>query len=139
MDSRPEAAEQEAVIAWARLSEARWPELRHLIAIPNGEHRAKHVAIRLQRQGVRPGVSDLFLPVPRVGADGRLYLGLWLEMKRRDKASALSVEQVQWMMAMDEYGYRTAVAAGSDKALAVLQEYLSMRRINGCSIRVAQQ
>lgn len=71
-----EHGEQVSLIAWAKENEAKWPELRWLFAIPNGGLRAKATARKLQLEGVKPGVSDLFLPAPRGG-----HHGLWIEMK----------------------------------------------------------
>src|ERR1041385_8805282 len=61
-----EYQEQMALFEWTRLHESHEPRLSLLFCIPNGELRDKRTAAKLERMGVRPGVSDLFLSVPRI-------------------------------------------------------------------------
>lgn len=72
-----EHGEQTALFQWAALNFKHAPELRMMFAIPNGGERNKIVASRLVAEGVRTGVPDVFLAVPRAG-----YCGLFIEMKR---------------------------------------------------------
>lgn len=73
-----EAAHQTALFCWAVLPEQqeKYPELKLMFHIPNGGTRNKAEAGRLKAQGVKPGVPDIFLPVPK----GQ-YAGLFIEMK----------------------------------------------------------
>lgn len=70
---------QVALIEWANLNLGRYPELKWLFAIPNGGLRNKAQAGKLKAEGVKAGVADLCLPVPRRG-----YNGLWIELKFGD-------------------------------------------------------
>lgn len=81
-----EAQHQAAVIKWTQQPAIRsqWPELALLHHIPNGGTRDPVEAKHLKQQGVKNGVPDLCLPVPR----GR-YHGLYIEMKRRTGLPAL--------------------------------------------------
>lgn len=72
----PESVEQKLVVEWARRAECTWPEIALLHHIPNGGQRDKAVAAKLKTEGVKAGVPDLCLPVPR----GK-YHGLYIEMK----------------------------------------------------------
>lgn len=95
----------------------KYPELEYLFAIPNGGQRNRATAGKLKAEGVKPGVSDLFLPVPR----GRFH-GLWIEMKYgMNKPTA---EQLAWMDAMRRFGYRCEVCWSADEAWTVIEEYL---------------
>ena len=73
-----EAQHQANVIKWTQQPAIRrqWPELALLHHIPNGGTRDPIEAKHLKQQGVKSGVPDLFLPVPR----GK-YHGLYIEMK----------------------------------------------------------
>ena len=54
----------------------RYPELEWLHAVPNGGFRHAATAGRMKAEGVKGGVPDVSLPVPRGG-----YHGLYIEMK----------------------------------------------------------
>lgn len=111
--------EQALVVAWADALAPSVPELRMLFAIPNGGARSKAVAGKLKAEGVRPGVSDLFLSVPK-----GCYHGLYIEMKAI--SGRASDEQKAWIAAAREYGYRAEVCFGADAAWAVICEYLGI-------------
>ena len=73
-----EDSHQIALMAWANDSETRkiYPELEWLFHIPNGGSRHKIEAGKLKAMGVKPGVPDLALLVPKGP-----YNGLFIELK----------------------------------------------------------
>lgn len=73
-----ESGHQEALFNWAGYNMQRMPELEYLHHVPNGGKRDKATAIALKRQGVKAGVPDVVLPVPR----GE-YHGLYIELNDR--------------------------------------------------------
>ena len=75
--SGTEHAHQAALFAWCALNVDKYPELKWFHAIPNGGLRDKITASKLKAEGVKPGVSDTFLPVKRPP-----YSGLYIEMKK---------------------------------------------------------
>lgn len=109
--------EQVAVMRWAAAHLAQFPELELLHAIPNGGHRAAATAAALKAEGVKPGVSDLFLPVARQG-----FHGLYIEMKAAD--GTLRAEQRQFLDAVRAQGYRAEVCKTAAPAIALLSAYL---------------
>lgn len=113
-----EAAEQMLVFQWAEWMLGKWPELEHLYHCPNGGSRNPVEAARLKAQGVKAGVPDLFLPVPRVG-----YHGLYIEMKRQ-KGGRVSDDQKDWIAFLTAQGYRTAVCKGAEEAIREITQYL---------------
>lgn len=123
-----EDLEQELVMRWANGQATNWPELALLHHVPNGGLRGKCQAAALKRQGVKPGVPDLCLPVARGG-----YHGLYVEMKRRD-GGRVSSEQKAWLAALHAQGYSVAVAEGHEQAIAVLKDYLAA---DGCELETA--
>lgn len=92
-----------------------------LIHIPNGGSRKNaYEGWRLKEQGVRAGVSDLFLPVPRNG-----FHGLWLEFKAAPpNNAALSTSQKEWLDLMRGQGYQALHCLGVAAAMEALRSYL---------------
>lgn len=113
-----ESEEQKQVIRWAELQSHAMPELRLLHHIPNEAKRSPALAARLKAEGMKSGVPDLFLPVPRGG-----YHGLFVEMKRRH-GGTVSDAQREWLAALTEQGYRATVCKGAVEAIDTIKEYL---------------
>ena len=112
-----EHGEQVSLIAWAKENEAKCPQLKWLMAIPNGGLRNKATARKLQLEGVRPGVSDLFLPVGCAS-----YHGLWIEMKvGRNKPTK---DQQEFQYAMRAAGYAVATCWSFESARNIIAMYL---------------
>lgn len=118
-----EHQEQAALFAWRELAKGRHPGLELLLAIPNGGDRHPAVAAKLKAEGVRAGVPDLCLPVPR----GRFH-GLWIELKAPGgpglRKGALSPEQRAWLADLDANGYKAVACWGWEAARNVIVEYL---------------
>ena len=113
-----EAQEQRALFDWAAYAQNRWPELGLLYHIPNGGSRDPREAHNLRMQGVKPGVPDICLPVPRNG-----YAALYIEMKRKS-GGVLSDNQRVWLKALNRAGNRAVVCKGFDEARTEILEYL---------------
>jgi hypothetical protein len=112
-----EHAEQVALFTWARYQTVHIPELSLLHAIPNGGHRHIAVASRMKAEGVRAGVPDICLPVPRGG-----YHGLYLEMKFGK--NTVSAAQQRWLTRLAAQGYATVVCYGFEEAQSAILAYL---------------
>lgn len=116
---RSEATEQETVIQWCGWHERKHPELKLIFHIPNGGSRNTAEAANLKRQGVKAGVPDLCLPVPKSG-----YHGLYIEMKYGKNKT--TEKQEEWLKALWEQGYYVAVCYGAEEAEQVIARYLQM-------------
>ena len=115
-----EHQEQAAVIAWWRLACKGYglPEFA-LFAIPNAAKRSYALASYLKAEGLRAGIPDLFLSLPRP-----LFLksGLFIEMKiHPNKPTAAQQEALLWL---DRVGYTTVVCYSADQAIAAIKGYL---------------
>ena len=115
--SLTEAQEQQAVVEWALYNVNNYPCLKWFHHIPNGGRRDKREAVKLKKQGVKAGVSDLHLPFPNKG-----YHGLYIEMKSEN--GRLSEKQAEFLEDMASYGFKTAVCFCAEAAIEVLEEYL---------------
>lgn len=112
-----EAQEQRFLFQWAGYAEQKYPELKLLHHVPNGGKRDARVAANLKKEGVKAGVPDIVLPVPRCG-----YCGLYIELKvGKNKTSS---KQNEWIKALREQGYFVEVCYGWDKAREVIEKYL---------------
>ena len=115
-----ESEEQQALFSWARLSERTYPELALLVHIPNGGYRNMSEAVRFKREGVKRGFPDILLPVARGG-----YHSLAIELKRI-RGSSTSPEQKQWINALSEQGWKTAICKGWVEARDLIIKYLEL-------------
>jgi hypothetical protein len=116
-----EYSEQCCLMQLAALYQTRVPELRLLFHVPNGGHRDIRVAARLKRAGVKAGVPDLHLPVPR----GEHH-GLWIELKREQGGSVQDTQR-WWSEQLREQGHRVEVCKGHKAAWAILEDYLGVK------------
>ena len=115
----PEATAQQQVFEWALINRHKWPDLDMMFHIPNGGSRHPIEAANLKRQGVKAGVPDIFLPVPR-----KIYHGLFIEMKAGKNKTTTA--QDGWIDALLAQGYAVAVCRGFDNAIAIIIEYLNL-------------
>jgi len=111
---------QYTVMQWSLAVRQKYPELRLLFHIPNGRSRDKAEAANFKRAGVKPGVPDLCLPVPR----GR-YHGLYIEMKTEKGAE--SKEQRWWREELTAQGYFSTVCHGWKSAVKTIEWYLNLK------------
>lgn len=107
------------VINWSILHRAEYPDLKLLHAVPNGGNRDPIEGKHLQAEGVKPGVPDLDLPVPR----GK-YHGLRLEMKT--ETGRTSPAQEWWIEELNRQGYFCEVCHGWESAIRVIRWYMEM-------------
>lgn len=117
MQRLPIATTAGEVVEVTRLSEV-------LLWIPNGVGKLKpQVAAKMKAQGIRPGVPDLFLPIP-VGQ----FHGLWIELKAAPpQRSTISELQLEWLRRLQRCGYAATVCRGWVEAKDALVAYLGGR------------
>lgn len=116
-----EAQHQTAVIKWSQQPHirARYPELALLFHIPNGGTRDSVEGKHLKQQGVKKGVPDLCLPVPK-----GIYHALYIEMKT-EKGRTTS-DQEWWGNSLLLQGNMWEVCHGWESAVRVLEWYLNL-------------
>ena len=95
-----------------------YPRIKALtLHIPNGGYRNPIEAKNLRKQGVLPGVPDIFIAIPSKG-----YPGLWIEFKAgRNKLTELQSKMIDNLSSV---GYMTSVCYSADDAIEVLRDYL---------------
>ena len=113
---------QAACVKWFSLQ---YPQFyRMLFAIPNGGHRDIRTAARLKAEGVKRGVPDLFLSVPRAG-----YNGLYIEMKYGD--NKLTEDQEEFFKQARSLGYLCMDCYTIDQFVDIITGYFALTNING--------
>lgn len=122
-----ETGEQKALMCWAGLNQHLYPQLKWLHAIPNANSH------RMVAEGVRGGVSDIFLPLLKCNwNEERLkyleYAGLYVEMKiekrRKQKNGGLSKDQIDFIDYARQAGYKCEVCYSWIEARDAILEYL---------------
>lgn len=116
--------EQVALFHWAAAMSNRpgFEPLRFLFAVPNGGKRDPVTAGKLKAEGVKAGVPDVCLPLPRYAPDGTICHGLFVELKV--KPNRTTEAQDAWIKYLNETGYLTVVCYGWQEAVKVIVEYL---------------
>ena len=114
-----EGAHQTALFQWAAIVSGVYPELARMFHIPNGGKRDRKEAARLKAEGVKPGVPDVFLPVPRGG-----YHGLWIELKV--DGGKPSKEQRDWLEYLNGTGYCALLCYGWQTAQMEIEQYMKL-------------
>lgn len=116
-----EAAHQTALFCWAALPEtvARFPQVKWMFHIPNGGLRDKITAGNMKAQGIKAGVPDICLPVPR-----RTFHGLWIELKVKDNTP--SEKQIEWHEALRGFGFVVSICYSWEEARQHIIWYLEL-------------
>lgn len=119
---------QAAFIRWTQLAIQEYPALANLFAVPNGGMRPSvvdskgkrysTVARKLKAEGVKEGVPDLLLLIPRLG-----YHGLAIETKR--PSGRVTPAQFDWHERLLKEGYYVTVCYSVDEMIAITTWYLN--------------
>ena len=116
--SHEEADIQSEFFAQAKIFFPRIPE-KLLFAVPNGGSRNKLEAINLKRQGVKSGVADVLLLIPKGG-----FASLCLEFKT--KTGKQSDEQKEFQKQAEKCGSKYVIVRSVKEAIEKVREYLKL-------------
>ena len=101
MQHLTESQLQIQVFEWAQLMTGKYPELSLLYHIPNEGKRSIYYGAKLKREGLKSGVPDICLPIPKGS-----YCGLYIELKvGKNKPTK---NQEYWLFSLSKAGHRTA-------------------------------
>lgn len=111
----PETAEQICLFDWIRTQPHIEPYAMH---IANERRCSIQQGKILKRMGVKAGVADIFVAIPR-----GIYHGLWIELKAgKNKATPL---QKEFLANMAKQGYLTACVTGYENAREIIENYIN--------------
>lgn len=120
-----EEQEQVAVFKWAKMQEQTHPELALMYHIPNGGARSKVTAARLKAAGVKAGIPDICIPIPRHGF-GALYIELKAQANKAlgTRKGKVSDAQADVIARLVSYGNKAVVCYGAEEAIKEIKEYV---------------
>ena len=110
---------QSTFFKWVFLQERIYPELKLFHHIANGGTRHIIEAKKFKAMGVRRGIPDTFLPVPK----GQ-YHGLYIEFKSMD--GEISEDQKKIITTLIYFGYRVEICRSPMEAINVTKLYLGI-------------
>jgi hypothetical protein len=110
---------QSAFIQWVRLAEKQDGRLSLLFAVPNGGQRNIVTAVKLKREGVKPGVPDIMFPLVTEWGNG-----LAIEFKK-PKTGRVSEDQIGYIELLKEQKWLVKVCSDADSAVQAVKNYLS--------------
>lgn len=118
-----ETNEQIKLFKWAEIAAplCGYDGLELMFHIPNEGKRSEHTGNILKQSGLRKGVSDVCLPVPRGP-----YHGLFIEMKYGK--NKLTDEQRKFLRGVRRQGYATGLCYSADEAIALIVKYYKLPR-----------
>ena len=90
-----------------------------IFSIPNGANKSMGQRMKFKAEGLRSGVPDTFIPVPR-----GIWHGLFIELKRL-KGSKHDDNQKQWCELLTKQGYKVVIAYGHREAIGYIEAYLA--------------
>ena len=122
-----ESREQQDLFKWSRLMQHKYPELELLFSVPNGGNRDRVTATILKAEGVKAGVCDIHLPVPKGG-----YASLFIELKATDAANKNGTpSQREFIKKAIEWGNYARICVGMGEAVDTLEKYLRGELVKG--------
>ena len=112
-----------ALFRWELTERVRHPELKYMFSTLNGIKLTIGQAVKAKKAGNKKGVLDIWLPVKR----GQ-YSGLIIELKK-EVGGTVSKEQKEWIVFLNEQGFKAVVCRGFMETVSELLAYLSMGKI----------
>jgi len=94
---------------------------RLILHYPNEGKRSQRYGKLLKDMGMRKGVVDLFIAVPRQG-----FGGAWIELKSAD--GVLKPEQKEFLEDMAAQNFYTAVCWSIDEAIETISWYFGIKK-----------
>lgn len=116
---KSELTEQIRVMQWCKSMEAYDKDYSLIYHVPNEGNRNRKTGSNLVKAGLKKGVPDICVAVPKMGMHG-----LYIELKK-DKQSKVSKEQIEWIKKLSHQKYIATVCYGADEAINLIAAYMS--------------
>lgn len=112
---------QKSIIEWISIHPDIKKYSKYIIHIPNEGKRTPRYGKKLKDMGMRPGVSDLFIAIPRKG-----FNGAWVELK--SKSGTLSKSQFEFLKDMEMQNYCTNSCNSFEEFTIFILWYLDIKK-----------
>lgn len=118
-----ESEEQQKLFQWASIASnlLHYEGLELMFHIPNEGKRSRYSGGKMRSEGLRRGVADICLPVPRGP-----YHGLFFEMKYNN--NKLTDEQKTFLKGVKAQGYATWVCYSAEEAIELITRYYKLEK-----------
>lgn len=116
---KTEATEQRRIIAYCESMSAYNSDYKMIYHIPNEGKRKERTGANLKRIGMKKGVPDLCVAVPKLNLHG-----LYIELKLNNKKKVTN-EQIQWIEDLTKRGYAATVCFNGDEAITLITAYIN--------------
>ena len=113
-----ESGEQQAVIEWCRMNMGRYPMLKNIYHAANEGKRNPATGKRMVSEGLKKGVPDLCLPVPR-GSYGALYIDMKIKPNKPTQAQEECIRDFR------SAGNLVCVCYSAEEAIKIIERYLT--------------
>ena len=119
INSLSEHQVQSLLFEWAEICKNKYKGIETMYAVPNAGKRSKSAGARLKEEGLKSGVPDICLPVPK-----GLYAALYIELKVSKNKPTKS--QLEWIEKLNKFGNMAVVCYGFDEARHTIEEYFKL-------------
>lgn len=107
---------QVALMRWMRLQHRKAYKVTY--ATPNAAKRTPRQGAYMKAEGLKSGVPDICIPIPRKG-----FGALYIELKR--EGGKLTDNQAEWLDNLNEAGNMAVLCVGFDAAKDTINSYLA--------------
>ncbi len=111
-----ESSLQQACKRWFNLQYPHYARLFY--AVPNGGSRNYKEAVKMKREGIVAGVSDMVLQIPNSHFHG-------MNVEFKTKTGRQSPHQKEFEKAVTEMGYRYVIVRDVSEFVRIVKEYLA--------------
>ena len=109
---------QMQVFQWAAYEMGKYPQLALMYHIPNEGKRSLPGGYKMKLKGLKPGVPDICLPVPKT-----YYGALYIELKMPDGRHTAA--QSEYMQALRDAGNYVKTCRSVDDAIKTITDYMN--------------
>ncbi len=114
-----EHEQQSLFFSILELNTRQYPELKFIFAVPNAARRSPQLAAMMLREGLKAGIPDIIVPIPKRG-----FHGAFIENKSANGKMSESQIRFRDFLISQGYAYKTTYSA--DEQIEFLEWFLGI-------------